>query len=268
MNDKPIKSNSVILDPKPMTASEISPPTKNSPAMDAATREATQPVINKTLAIISEKAAPDFRTISALDGLPICERYRWKLENVDKRINRELLKGETLIPYPDCKAIVDEIARRAIPPSNKTAVEQATLLLGSYPKRDVIDADIYVRSITSAFLEFPADLGWKIVDKITRELRFLPSRADVFSMGTKLQSQRILAREIAKAHIAEHERREKAGGLDKKPMTPEQREEHDRMMAKFSRSMAQGDGKANERREGEGHSKPAETSPGREPATD
>jgi hypothetical protein len=115
-----------------------------------------------------------------------------------------------LIEEANCRAVVDEVKAALVPAGRNTAIRLARTLVGSYPAREVNDADIYVRAITSVFEAVPPDIGQAAVDYITRHLRFLPTRADVHQVCEGMMGERRFAKRVAEAHIVEHIRRRQA----------------------------------------------------------
>ncbi len=86
------------------------------------------------------------------------------------------------------------------------------MLCCTYPAREMADPEIFARMLTSVFEEVPEDIGLEAVDRITKQCRFLPSRAEVYEMTSELMGRRQHARLVAEQHLEVHEelRRERA----------------------------------------------------------
>lgn len=138
-----------------------------------------------------------------------------------------------LVPEAECRQLVAELEAGLRPSGPETALKQIRVLVGAYPERKVGDDDVYARAIASVLAEVPADIGVQTVDHVTRHLRFFPTRADVADVAGQLVRERRRLLSKAKAHLAEHERRKAAGAPSGgyADLTPEQKAEHDRMMA-------------------------------------
>lgn len=111
-----------------------------------------------------------------------------------------------LVPVKACQ---DALAYGEVGPpmGTDTAKVQAKILIGSYPAREVNDADIYARAITSVLSEVPPDIGCAAVDRLTRRSKWLPTRAEVCEEIQRVIKERRAIAWRAKQHLAEHERR-------------------------------------------------------------
>lgn len=112
-----------------------------------------------------------------------------------------------LIPEDDARAVVAELQAASAPMGIEHAKTQAKLLIGSYPHPSIDEPEIYSRAIVSVLAEVPPDIGRHAIDRLTRTLRFLPTRAEVDEMCGNLVAQRKLAAWVAEKHITEHARR-------------------------------------------------------------
>ncbi|MEG9884804.1 MAG: hypothetical protein V6Z86_09390 [Hyphomicrobiales bacterium] len=121
-----------------------------------------------------------------------------------------------LIPENDCRAIIKEVEAAMMPTSEDTAKAQGRVLVGSYPARAVNDYDVYIRAITSILMEYPADIGRSAIDELTRRLKWLPTRADVYEECEKHMRERKYIRDVAIAHLEGHEKRRKAAEEDER----------------------------------------------------
>lgn len=136
-----------------------------------------------------------------------------------------------LLPEPTLRGLVAQLEAELRPSGNEVGEKQARVLIGSYPAREVNDPKVFVRAITSVLADAPVDLGVQAVDHLTKHLRWLPTRADVFAVVDRLVTDRRRMLSAAKAQLAEHARRATA---EKPPsfadLTPEQKAAHERMM--------------------------------------
>lgn len=136
-----------------------------------------------------------------------------------------------LLPEPTCRGLVAQLEADLRPSGPEVGEKQARILVGSYPAREVNDAKVYVRAITSVLADAPADIGVQAVDHVTKHLRWLPTRADVFEVVDRLMNERRRMLSAAKAQLAEHARRAaEAKAPSFSDLTPEQKAEHERMM--------------------------------------
>lgn len=179
------------------------------------------------------------------EKMPTVHRHRRTLdpgEQADERVDRYT----RLIPETDLPLIMTELAGRSIVPVAEEAVEMSKLLLGSYTGQKVLDPDIYVRAITSVFASFPRDLGMRAIDELTKHLRWLPERADVFTVLSRMQSQRERMRRIAEKHQQEHERRRTAAADALKyrryhQLSPDEQRRFDERMRAYRQRLAASD---------------------------
>ena len=135
------------------------------------------------------------------------------IANTIRGITSDLLhitmNGPLLDPYV-CQAVVAEEQRlAALPPADdEQSKKLAEVLVGSYPKREVNDPAIYARAITSIFQEFPVEIAKEAINRITRTLKFLPTRADVFETCSNVAAQAKIAASVGRVHLTEHARRQ------------------------------------------------------------
>lgn len=61
---------------------------------------------------------------------------------------------------------------------NEAGAKLAKVLIGSYPK-EPHEPEVYTRAIVSVLAEQPIEIAKEAVDRVTRKLKFLPTRADV-----------------------------------------------------------------------------------------
>jgi hypothetical protein len=135
------------------------------------------------------------------------------ITNMVREINSSMLQitmnGPLLEPYV-CAAVVQEADRIERLPNadDEQSKRLAEVLVGSYPKREVNDPAIYARAITSIFNEFPIEVAKEAINRITRTLKFLPTRADVFETCSNVRAQSKIAASVGRVHLTEHARRE------------------------------------------------------------
>jgi hypothetical protein len=121
-----------------------------------------------------------------------------------------------LLDHYLCAALVqasDQIAR--LPnATEEEAIKLSEILVGAYPKRDVNDPIIYARAIKSAFLEFSTEIGKEAIDRMTRSLKFLPTRADLFEVLGIVKTQSQICGSVGRVHLTEHARRDAVAKRD------------------------------------------------------
>ena len=99
--------------------------------------------------------------------------------------------------------------------STEQAKTLAKILVGSYPSRQVHDAEIYARGVASIFSEYHPTVGKEAVDKLTRNCKFMPTRAEVVTACEVIVSKAGVAARTAKKHMEEKDRREKEEARNK-----------------------------------------------------
>ena len=92
-----------------------------------------------------------------------------------------------------------------LPCGPQRAAELARILIGSYPSRAVHDPVIFARAIVSVLAEIPEDLARHAIDKLTRENKFLPTRAEVFEACGAAAKSRVTALFNARRQFKRHE---------------------------------------------------------------
>lgn len=116
----------------------------------------------------------------------------------------------TLIPYQDCVSIICEMEQALEPAVPETALRLAKTLIGAYAARELYDEAVFIRAITSIFQEFPPDIGATAVDEISRQITWLPARSEVYKTCLKMSEQRRTALTIAKTHLKQHDKKNRA----------------------------------------------------------
>ena len=146
------------------------------------------------------------------------------VENLERW--RDGLDRGRMIPVAACQAVISEIEVWDTPCGIGIAKASARILIGTYPSRQVNDPEIYSKAIVSVLAEYPAEVCRDAVDRVTRELKFLPTRNEVLTMLSKVRAETtryiFRAREVLKAH----ERRQEALDYERQrkqnPVTDEQ----------------------------------------------
>jgi hypothetical protein len=113
-----------------------------------------------------------------------------------------------LMPRASVEIILPALAGSMTKATADEASECAVLMIGAYPSHNAAEPQLYARAIQSAFAEYPKWMGQKVVDRITRKKKFLPTRADVLEY---LEEEAVTIRTaIAKAEwiLREHARRD------------------------------------------------------------
>lgn len=112
-----------------------------------------------------------------------------------------------LLPEDHCRAIISELTPLMVPATRDQAVECTRHLIGSFPKRELNDPEIYTAMMVAAFQDFPPDLGKAAVIDVTKRLRYTPTRADLYAWLEVEMDERLRALQTAKEMLAEHARR-------------------------------------------------------------
>ena len=146
-----------------------------------------------------------------------CPLTYWHRARLMPEAHDRLDEWTRLIAVDDCSAIIEELKTALIPSGPEAALRQAEILIGSYPAREVMNADIFVRAVTSVLAEAPKDVGPAVVDYLTRTLKWLPTRADVAKALDDRVRPRQTALRCARDHLDEHARRNTEGAGDPKP---------------------------------------------------
>lgn len=174
-------------------------------------------------------------------GMPTVERHRHALMALIDTESSKLDEYARLLPVADLQAIIAELETKDVRPVKDEALEMAKRLTGSYTtkglKKQVNDPETYKAAIASVFGRFPRDIGWRAVDEITLSSRYLPERADVYAVLSRMASERYRLRRTAEAQIQEHERRREEAKRPKPKryadLSPEERARHDALMRQF-----------------------------------
>lgn len=124
----------------------------------------------------------------------------------------EVNRYTDLISEAECLAIIVELEEALQPALYDQARTLARAVVGRYPRRELIDPNVFIFELTRAFAEAPADLG-QVAANSLRTSKFLPNVGDVIAALEPLVKERRRALDQARRHLAEHERRraEQAG---------------------------------------------------------
>lgn len=104
--------------------------------------------------------------------------------------------------------LVTTLEAASVPCTKDQAVQLGEMLLGTYPTHNVADPKMYSRGIASIIAEYPVQISAKAVDLITRESKFLPTRADIDQRCKEMMNELKTSIYIANRMIEEHRRRE------------------------------------------------------------
>jgi hypothetical protein len=119
------------------------------------------------------------------------------------------ITGQTKLARADvCEAVIGQYGKAMKPCGTVEGSALGFMLLGHYPAREVFDAKVYAQGIQSAFAEYPKDVGMEAIDAVTRRLKFLPTRAEVFEALEQMVTRRRALAHRAALHLAERLRRE------------------------------------------------------------
>lgn len=175
------------------------------------------------------------------ERMPTVHLYRHALDPGGGFRDEKVTGFTRLVPFAELQVIKSELEGRLDPAGDQEGLKMAKLLIGSYTGRKVLDPDTYVRAITSVFAGHPRDIGYRAIDELTLALRWLPERADVHMVLSRMFEQRKRMLRTAEAHLAEHERRRRAAEEPTpqrySELPPEKRARFDAMMADYRRGL-------------------------------
>ncbi len=142
--------------------------------------------------------------------------------------------------------MANELTKRETRATKTQAAKLTHILIGSYPERKIFDREVYSRAIISVFMEHPFETGHKAVDRLTRKLKFLPTRADVVEELCEIEEERQALRTSAAMEERWHQQRleakreaeREAERIAADPVTPETLEWARREMKKMSHPWA------------------------------
>ena len=96
----------------------------------------------------------------------------------------------------------------SVPCGKDKGTELGKMLLGTYPMHNVGDVAMYSRGISSIIAEYPVQIAARAIDLVTRESKYLPTRADIDQHCKKMLNELKASIYIANRMIEEHKRRE------------------------------------------------------------
>lgn len=130
--------------------------------------------------------------------------FRSESGYIDWQSYREPLN---VIAADDCAKILAELNAAERPAGKPVGARLAKLLLAAYRAAELVDPQGFMRIIAATFAGYPPDIGLAAVDRLTRESRFLPSRAELIEALEAEMGPRRDARTMIGFHVAEHARR-------------------------------------------------------------
>lgn len=112
-----------------------------------------------------------------------------------------------LVDRAELPAVIGDLERALTPPDRSDAEKMTRMLLGCYPRHGIEDPDMWNRAMIASFAEYPGSIGYEAVDRITRRLKFIPTRAELVEELEGLRRPLLEARAMAMAMEREHQRR-------------------------------------------------------------
>lgn len=172
---------------------------------------------------------------------PATARNRVALERSWSNGRPNIADNDTLVPADDCRVVMAEMDAALAGCDAMTATDMAGKILGAYPNARPDNPEAYAESVALAITECPSDLLGKLyLDVIGRPQPFPPVHGEIKAIIGELVERRQRAKSVAKAMLAEHQKRGDRGGLAKKwgQMTEEERRRHDEIMAAWRTRMS------------------------------
>jgi hypothetical protein len=128
-----------------------------------------------------------------------------------KEANIGLSRKTTLLPRSDCETVLAELKARSGEGTNEVqAAEAARTLIGMYPARQVHDAEIYSKAVTTVFMAAQYDFVRRVVDPVNgipRRCKFLPTIAEISDALAAENARRTSIWLTAQWMLEEHDRR-------------------------------------------------------------
>lgn len=112
-----------------------------------------------------------------------------------------------LLPIDEARALLAEIENAMRPIGPKAAASLVRRMLAGYPRLDVHDPEGYIATLAAELAQMPAEIAAAVVDEVTRECRFLPTRADLHGAAKVAMLDRADMRWRIASHVAQHEER-------------------------------------------------------------
>jgi hypothetical protein len=92
---------------------------------------------------------------------------------------KELSSSTPLLSESDCHELITAADRNDPAPDPDESVKLARMLVGSYPKGDANDPEIYFGRLCELFAEFPASIGREVAREVPLTVKFLPRLQEV-----------------------------------------------------------------------------------------
>lgn len=115
----------------------------------------------------------------------------------------------------DCRQIIDALDGLLVPCGPKRATDHVRVLLGCYPRIEPHDAKTYTQALVSVMAEAPEDIARQAIDRITRECKFVPTRAELHDKISNLTAERRIQKRAAQKLIDMHLRRKEQAERDR-----------------------------------------------------
>jgi hypothetical protein len=109
-----------------------------------------------------------------------------------------------VIPVPACNAILAELEAASAPARKPIAARLAALLIGSYPAREMGNAEIFISVVTATFGRYPPEIGAAAAEELICTAKWLPSVAELTEACNKLMDERRYAAHVARKHLEHH----------------------------------------------------------------
>lgn len=118
-------------------------------------------------------------------------------------------KYTTLLPEAQLPAVIAGIEKSLVPVGRGDRADFWTkAIISAYPRvPDMFSPEGYIIAVSTVLAELPDDLARETVDRVTRKLKFMPTRAEVAEVAEGLLRERRAALWRAKKMAEEHERR-------------------------------------------------------------
>ena len=116
------------------------------------------------------------------------------------------LAGDGLAPLDVCRLVVEKSKTVGEPIGNAKALEEGRRLIGCYPFQPH-DPENYIAGIVSVLAEQPLRIAQKAIDRVTRKISKLPTRAELVVAIEEVFKERGRIISRAKFLLDEHGRR-------------------------------------------------------------
>jgi hypothetical protein len=121
-----------------------------------------------------------------------------------------------LIPVPACNSILAELEASSAPARKPIAARLAALLIGSYPAREMGNAEIFISVVTATFGRYPPEIGAAAAEKLICASKWLPSVAELTEACNRLMDERRYAAHVVRKHLEHHAEIERERELKRK----------------------------------------------------